>query len=34
MTRVDILKHVEVYDSWKVNGGRKEDNPIVKIGIK
>ncbi len=34
MTRVDILEHVEAYDSRKVNGGKKEDNPIVKTRIK
>jgi hypothetical protein len=28
------LEHAKAYDSLKVNGGRKEDNPIIKIGIK
>lgn len=34
MTRVDILEHYEMYDSWKVNGGGKEDYPTIKTLIK
>jgi hypothetical protein len=30
MIGVDTLEHAETYDSWKVNGGREEDNPTIK----
>jgi hypothetical protein len=34
MIGVDVLEHAEVYDSWKVNGGREEGNPTAKTRVK
>jgi hypothetical protein len=31
---VQVLEHPNLYETWKVNGGQKEQNPCANIRVK
>jgi hypothetical protein len=34
MKGYEVLDHANAYEMWKLIGGKKNDNPCVKIGMK
>jgi hypothetical protein len=34
MSRFDVLLHANLYEDWKLQGGRAEDNPCHDSGVK